>query len=181
MNKPIRLIHSLVICLVVCAGCTTTYHVDDPDRDFAALLNERGMRAKGRVHLSDGSSPSARGLRLEADTLFYAEPQRRGVPQRDTRVLRSDVDVVQFVSRGKGALEGLGIGIAAGAVFGFVTGALEAHDDCLSFLDFSCGSPTNVGLGYAAIFGTIGALVGPVVGLILGKKTKFKFQPVRTD
>jgi hypothetical protein len=85
---------------------------------------------------------------------------------------------VTEIRRGRGAAEGAGIGFVAGAAVGAALGFADGDDECdenghgWCILVFSAGEKAILG-GF--VLGTIGSLVGLVVGVATGSKFVYSY------
>jgi len=79
-----------------------------------------------------------------------------------------------YVSHGRGAADGLGIGFVIGALFGLAVGAASgAQDQSDSLIEFSPAEGAAIG---AAGFGVAGGLIGLVIGAIKGHRITYASQ-----
>lgn len=134
---------------LLAVGCTSTQHIQVDMRGEApsdTTLQDQadgqtnGMPANGqsvrdvqddladrtaRISLQDGRFvESARGLRLTSDSLSFIageDQQRRAVSVRD-------VETVTVTRRGRGTLEGLGLGLVGGIVVEAIGGRIAASE-----------------------------------------------------
>jgi hypothetical protein len=111
-----------------------------------------------------------------ADLLGVDAPnlQLRGVwagdPEAATYVQLHDVKALEVRSHAWGAVEGLGVGLLTGAVAGAFVGYTSEDAQC--FVCFSAKERAVLGgIG----FGLTGALVGVVLGAIVGHVDRYEF------
>lgn len=155
--------------LVVFAGCTHTRVLTADSPDALAEINQRGERSTASVTLITGETVSARSLHFAPDLVTWIDPQTGATTSSHT----SDVGSVRFMSRGRGALEGLGVGFLTGAVVGGLVFFLAESGgaDCQScILDFSPGEAALLGI---IVIGVPGAAVGGLVGAGRGSRRVF--------
>jgi hypothetical protein len=83
------------------------------------------------------------------------------------------------VSRGRGVLQGLGVGLVAGATTGVVVGFVNGDDPCVKshscFLGFTAEAKAVIG-GIA--LGAVGLVAGGLFGLIAGSHDVYELGPV---
>lgn len=155
-TEMLKLMHRVLLLLagLLIGGCTHVHVVDSSDKTGAQALNERGREDPARVTLRDGTRFRAEDLHAAADSVFWRNPQ---TAERGHASFR-DIETIEFVSRGHGALEGAGLGVsigaAAGAAFGLV--ALAATDD------------PGASLVPPAAFVLVPAMLGSGAGIIIG-------------
>jgi hypothetical protein len=89
-------------------------------------------------------------------------------------VATSEIGTVVIKKRGRGALEGLGIGILAGAVTGALIGFASGDDDPQTvFLPLTAEEKALEG---GIVLGGAGGLLGLPIGAAVGSKDKFVLQ-----
>lgn len=129
------------------------------DNDVARFqVSSARSTSPATIRRSDGTSLRGTGLALGHDTLDWSDP-RSGIAHE---VPTSDIDRVTFRDHGKGGLEGLGLGLLAGAALGVFLGVAQADEQCVS----PCATVTSEGKAFVG--GVIGAGVGAVLGGALG-------------
>ena len=85
------------------------------------------------------------------------------------------VSKVVDTQHGRGALEGLGLGALIGGVTGAVIGYAAADED-----DYLFNSKGEVAVVGGLVFGTMGALVGVVVGAVKGSTIIYEHKATGT-
>jgi hypothetical protein len=169
---------SLSACLVIVvalalAGCTHSRPLEPASPESRTHVNARAEGESALVTLHDGEEAHARSLHVAPDVTTWLDPdtgEMRSVPT-------SDLAFVRFTDRGRGVLEGTGIGTAIGFAFGVGVGAgaylgLEENDDG-SNLGFIQVSPAGGVLIVGAGFGLIGLLIGGIAGVDRGSYTVY--------
>jgi len=120
---------------------------------------------------------------------FDAEAEHDGLTfASDVGVLRpSEVAKVTVVHRGRGALEGAGIGFLIGAASGAALGYADGDDECASSMSNHPSSEPNLSLCIklftaeekallgAAVIGGIGGLIGTIVGAVTGSSDVYSY------
>ena len=134
----------------------------------------------GAIATRDGNQYRARAIRMDGDSLsFLTVPSSaagaNNVPEV-VQIAASDIETIEFLSHGTGAVEGLLFGAAAGFLVGFTIGAVEADKHCGWDDVLFCGDPASVGRR----FGLPSALIGLIGGAINGKHYRFDFRARRT-
>lgn len=124
------------------------------------------------------------GKRVTVETYNHEDIQAVAIRAPDGVTFANDAGVLPptSVSRvierrhGRGALEGAGIGFAIGAVAGAVLGLADGDDECPDtgwcFFVFSAEEKAVLG---GATFGSIGGLVGLVVGAVSGSQFVYSY------
>ncbi len=158
----VRCVTALAGLAVVLQGCTAVHSVEVQGRSNEANwglseINERASTRRARLFLGDGRRLTAGGLRVETDSTSWIADGRYET------VATSAVTRVQFVERGRGALEGLGLGLLSGAVVGGVIGFVSYNGP--DFLAGSRGESAVVGAGLLSYLTTpLGLLLGVAEG-----------------
>ena len=183
----------LIALVMALTGCTTFNTVGLVDRDPAASTSENqrlvsvalgasiaelnwpyvsyaklNRLARGKVAtvlLADGRELKVGTLQVTPDSTSWLDPETG----RFESVATAEIQEMRFVRHGKGALEGLGMGLLVGAVVG---GALGASARCEGWCFVSQGELALIG---GAVLGGIGALVGAPIGAAVGSKEIFHF------
>ena len=160
----------VVVAALALAGCTHSRSLDAASPESRTHVNARAEEEFALVTLHDGEEVRARGLHVAPDVTTWLDPdtdEMRSVPT-------SNLASVRFTDRGRGVLEGTGIGTAIGFAFGVGVGAgaylgLEENDG-ISIIQVSpAGGVLIVGAG----FGFLGLLIGGVAGLDGGSRTVY--------
>lgn len=163
--SPPRGLRAALVCLLLLASasaCTSRHTVthDSPAPTFAeATARVAGKDAE--VLTRRGEVFRWRNVELRPDST-YGIPMATGIHDGQPAIPTSRISEVTVKSRSRGAWHGLGIGILAGALLGYVGGP---SDDCESL---ACPTTRE----HQAIYGAIGGgLWGLVIGAIRGSKT----------
>ena len=155
------------------AGCTHTRPLDASAELRRAEVNERATRSSATLTLVTGERVSGRALHLAPDLATWVDPATGEARSAPT----GDVAAVEFVGRGRGALQGLGLGLAIGAGVGAAAGWATYEDG-----DRRPGEWCIIvcSRGDAALFlgsfgGIVGSGVGFLAGLLRGSRSVYEF------
>ena len=179
-------------------ACTTTHHVERPTQ--AAVL--QSMASEGSTSViytppagTEVAEPVASTQRLKSlpsygyaqhptDLVGYdsVDLRLRGVwignPANPTYVRLGDVRSIEVRRHGRGAIEGLGLGLLSGVVVGALGGYVTGDDPSRQDLneDFSIRFTRNENaLVWGIIGGGLGGLLGLLVGAISGHVDRYEF------
>ncbi len=156
----------IVIAAALLTGCTHTRTFDAYSQETRETGNKRAERATSTVVLLSGEQVRARSLHVAPDVTTWVDPKNGEVRSVPT----AEVASVRFTSRGRGVLDGLGIGFAVGIGIGALLGAADS----------GIFTPANGALFGAIFFSVPGTGIGGLVGLAVGSKTKYVVrQPTR--
>ena len=148
-------------------GCAHNYTVRPTEPEDYTSLNQRALQKQAIVTLMDGRTVPADKLRFAPDSTSWIDPNTRKV----MTVRTTGVSNIRFVRRGKGALQGFGIGLLGGAVGGAIIGI--AISDESADAPFTPGAaPFTVGI----FFGGVGGLIGIPIGAAIGSKDVYHIQ-----
>lgn len=137
---------------VVLTGCSHTRHLNPVSPGDRAEINERGS-STATVTLRSGESVKARSLHVAEDVTTWNDPQI-GSPES---ISTNEIDTIQYTNRGRGFLEGAGIGLGVGLVAGAVIALADGSE------------PENVGEAVGESIGDAVVLVGvPILGAAAG-------------
>lgn len=130
-------------------------------------INKAAAGKPASMTLTNGRVLSGKGLEVAIDSTFWLD----SVTGRKQSIATSEVGKVVIKKRGRGALEGLGIGILTGAVTGAVIGFASGDDDPKTvFLPLTAEEKA---LGGGIVLGAAGGLLGLPIGAAVGSKDKF--------
>jgi hypothetical protein len=157
-----------VLLPALAMGCSHTIRLGSqapPERWQRAQRRLEGRRVE--VVLRDGRRFRADDVEVSPEAVVWWEAgsgTRHSAPP-------GDVEAVCYRERGRGALEGLGLGALVGAAGGFVYFAVAATSECEELL------PLCLLLApYGAILGApVGAIGGLVIGAVRGSQTCVRF------
>lgn len=135
------------------------------DTEMYEEINQSSSGGRTVVFQKDGQEISVRQLWITPEFTYWINPQikQQTIPIYIT-VATSQINEVQFIRRGKGALEGMGIGFLVGALVGFTAG-----EDCQESR-FICFSREEVAVGV----GLWGSIFGAPVEAISGHRDVYQ-------
>ncbi len=151
------------------SGCSSSYTVSStgkPDAEFSCReMNEELGGRETIIELKDGGEISAKGVMVSNDSVAWLDASTT----KQTSVATQRIKRIVLKNRLVGGLEGLGIGLVAGAAL------MVAH--------FAFGSHTGeIGENWVEIGlilgGGAGAIVGLIYGLIAGHSYNYDFQMI---
>jgi hypothetical protein len=189
MRRLTRALFLFVASLAV--GCTTTYHVTRPVNAEAFEAVVVGTQAapvtllyaaskaqpKDRVSATPESPTIARGDLLAFTPLGPIAKASSG----DLQLTLGDLRGYQVPRHGRGAAEGLGVGLLLGGTLGVVAGLAAGTDPpCMSTELFGCLGNVRMTAREKATVGGIalgatGAVVGAIFGAITGHTDAYVF------
>jgi len=105
-------------------------------------------------------------VKLVTDSVSWYSPS--GELQQ---VARDEVETVVLIDRGRGVLEGFGIGIVVGGVLGAIMG-YAGGDDPPGYMSFSAEENAVIG---GTFFGLLGGIVGIIIGAGRGHQNVYDF------
>lgn len=153
----------LTICLT---GCVHTQVLRADSADEVTEINRRAEQNTASLTLAAHESLPARSFRIGPEVVSWINPQSGEAQSAPV----ADLTSVQFTSHGQGALDGLGIGFASGALAGALLGLVTVP--CTA-PPCSLGPTENAMFG-AILIGVPSALVGGVLGLARGRQTVYE-------
>lgn len=115
------------------------------------------------VTLVNGQKQVAEKLHFDSDSTSWVDPDTRKVFVVPT----TEVSDVRFTRRDKGAIQGLGFGLAGGVLTGVVLG-LSSGGGFFTAEESAIIAST--------FFGVLGALIGTLVGAIVGSKKVYNIE-----
>ena len=146
-----------LILATILTGCTHSHIVRPSESKSYVSLNKRGLRQQATITLVKGRKLKGDKLRFAPDSTSWVDPHTQSV----IAVPTAEVTHILFVRRGKGALEGLGLGFLTGALFG-VPFALAGWIDIVLFL--------------GPYVGALGGLIGLPVGIAVGSQEIYRIE-----
>ena len=167
--QAFRKITCLAFILLWGIGCTHTHILAPEEPGSYASLNERAAQQGTHVMLADGQRFSAAALQMTPDWTSWIDPASGSV----MNVATSEVAAVQFNRHGRGAWEGLGLGLLSGAVTGAAIGFADGDDES----GFLTSTAEEKALGGGILLGGAGGLLGLLVGAAVGSKDVYLPEP----
>jgi len=140
----------------------------------ATLVTKNGETVRGRDLRVEGDSVSFLDITSSASLTgnYLASEGQQPVSYS---LSANSVRRIEFTSRGRGLLEGLGLGVLGGFTIGFVYGAIDHNNICGSFLGPSCSHRANSGVFVGAILSVMSLPLGSIIGAIVGHRYRFEF------
>lgn len=162
---PCRYFTALAGVVMVCCGCATTHAIDTAARspeahEHRAEINARASASRVGLSLNPGPLRIVRSLRVGPDSTSWVTASSYET------VATSSVTRVQVVNRGRGALDGLALGLLGGGVLGAVS--YEGPDLFIA----SRGATARVG---AVFLSFITAPLGLLTGVATGHREVYMF------
>ncbi|MGH7456723.1 MAG: hypothetical protein ACRENG_35570 [bacterium] len=155
-----------MILIVALYGCTSSRLINPRNSADLAKISIKPDQ-KVRVTMSNGHWFIGSNLQVTPDsTRFF-------VGRQFLSVANSEVKEITHVRRGKGALQGLGLGLLTGTAVGGIIGiaAYKPCDNC--FIDFGPGFSLMAGSALGIL---LGGPFGALIGADIGSKSKYQFQ-----
>jgi hypothetical protein len=122
------------------------------------------------VEMSNGAAVEATVEVVASGTVLHTED---GVD-----MALADASKVTEIRRGRGALEGLGIGVLLGGAAGAAIGYADGDDECTGLCLFKTSAAEKAVV--AGVFvGTIGGLIGLLVGVARGSRDVYDLEAAR--
>lgn len=112
-------------------------------------------------------------MRFTPDWTSWIDP----ATQTGVKVETREISSIKFMSRGKGALDGLGIGLLTGALVG-ITAGLSGGDDPPGLFSWTAEEKATIG---GIFLGALGALVGLPVGTAAGSSDIYRIDKEISD
>ena len=172
-------------------GTCQSGHCVGSDSRAPTVLEEIDGALQGRsaqVLLAGDPPPEsveAREVTVAADKTRWLELQHPAGASRPRSVPTDALRSISVVGRGRGAAEGLGLGILAGAATGAIWGAVVGPRTRFCTGDLRPGEQCSaIGAGLGSFLGAIaGAIVGAPIGLLsgafIGHRTTIEFESSR--
>lgn len=152
----------------VLAGCihTQSLHVSSPAE--RAAFNARAEGTEARIALVDGTTSTGHSVRVAPDVTRWTDPQTgpRSAPT-------SEIASIRYVDRGRGALEGAGLGFVGGGLFGGLVGTDGGAEP--DEMELFTVTPEQILLGFAIV----GTVIGTFVGMARGSRIVYRVSPQR--
>lgn len=167
--KPILIPFSLLILSFL--GCVSSRHVENNPGYGYAIVNVRSQTGKAYIRLADGKKMKAFNIYMQSDSTSWTDPGTGNIMTIATQRIYS----VSFKNRGRGALEGLGIGFLVGVVWGTVAGYALGDDPPNILYDRMSAGEKSIILGVG--LGLFGGVIGLPIGAAIGSREVYYFGP----
>ena len=160
----------IIAATIITSGCThlRTFKTYD---DINTVAKDR----KGQIILINGRGHAGRDFHLANDSTHWRDLDTNKAQSIST----SQIQEISIKKSGRGAWEGFGLGLLAGAVSGVVIGFVSGDDPGANepgLQNLFANTAGEKALGYGVVFGGLGGLVGLPVGAATGSKDKFVLQ-----
>jgi hypothetical protein len=178
-NASLRTVLLALACALAAAGCTSTQQVphtgDDENARSEALADLEAASREGVVTVETvaGRRRRARNVRLRADTLFWLRAPERA----SQRTIVDSVRAVEWKRHGRGAVEGLGLGVLGGLLGGTAAGFGLRYFADYAIRDEGASDGIPIALGAVAgglVFVGV-TLDGIITGTVRGHTTRYVF------
>ena len=155
----------LIIMGFFILGCSHTYVLDKESRnEFAEQLNKKTRKKEAVIQTRDGKKYNAEEIWFLLDSTSWRDPTTNSYKTRSN----SELYKIVINDHGKGAVEGLGLGVLSGFAGGFVLGYLASSE---SEYFGRAGTATITGTA----LGVLGGFLGLIGGSASGDKNIFMF------
>jgi len=171
----------LALTLSHCTSKRLINPADSGDASWQALNRNQG---KAEVTLNNDQKILATQFQARSDSATWVN----AVSGRPQTVATAEIKTIRFKKSGRGALQGLGIGLLAGAAAGAIIGLASGDDppcetdpnDAFGFGRGICEafrlSAAEKAAAGAVALGIAGMLVGTPTGALIGSKEEYRFQ-----
>ena len=171
MTRTARTLAASGLLLCSCASATALPRT--PTSQQLATANEEVSGKDVELRFTDSSeATAAREVSVDPASVAWTDPagKRQSVPP-------DALSSVRYVSRGRGALEGAGFGLLAGALAGSLIGVASGNDPPCGAQQFYCVrfNSGEKALGGAIVLGLAGAALGAITGALVGHQGEVKF------
>jgi hypothetical protein len=164
---PIRIVALLVICSIF-MSCTHIFLINKKSQLTESPINENSEKYEAKIILKNGQDYTGSFLNFSQDSLSWK------TSESETKSIRySEIKSITFRKHGKGALEGLGMGLLLGGLFGAVIGYASGDDQDGEILSFTAKEKAIL---TAICCGGIGGVGGLFVGSLEGSTEKYVFK-----
>ncbi len=161
----------LLVIFSIFMSCTHIIFINNQRQLTESPINENGKKYEAKIILKNGQDYTGSFLNFSQDSLSWktSENETKSLPY-------SEIKSITFRKRGKGALEGLGMGLLLGGIFGGVIGYSSGDDPGSGILALKRKDKVIL---YAIFWGGISGLGGLIVGSLEGSTEKYilKIEP----
>lgn len=124
LAMPHRLLILPLVALIL-AGCSQTRIISNAEGGIRpSEFNKAVAGKRAEIVLKNGQKIHGKGILVASDSTSYYSAKEDAFKTIST----ADIQEINLLRTGRGALAGLGIGVASGAAFGFVRGMIEGDD-----------------------------------------------------
>lgn len=152
-------------------GCVHTRSLKNhTQEELYAKLNATAMKHTGQIRLLKDNKIRALKIHVAKDSTYFL----RLDSSNQSFIPTAEITEVRFKNSGRGIVDGGGIGFIAGAVTSLIIGMAVVGDEVGS-KDEAAVKVTGelAGVLMAPYFGGAGAVVGMIIGGVIGSKEKF--------
>lgn len=168
-----NLIYILLIALFLISGCSHTYVLDkESPNEFIEKVNKKTKRKKGVIRTKDGEKNKGKEITVTVDSSSWIDMKTSYYKT----IANSELNQIILNDHGKGALEGLGLGILSGFITGFGIGYLS-YSEHGNFFDRKDDYATITGTA----LGLLGGFLGLIGGAAGGAKEIFMFNDLKSE
>ena len=163
----IRIMAILVIGSIF-MSCTHIFFISNESQLTEPPIKENSKKHEAKIILKNGQDYTGSFLNFSQDSLSWK------TSESETKSVRySEIKSITFRKHGKGALEGLGMGLLLGGLFGAVIGYSSGDDPGSGILALKRKDKVIL---YAIFWGGISGLGGLIVGSLEGSTEKYVFK-----
>ncbi len=160
----------LLVLFILLPACTHVRTANSDDR--YAEINQRSEREPVTVWLTNGVRFRTERLHIASDVTTWYEYGTVEVQRFPT----DEIARVEFKSRGRGALEGLGIGLVVGAITGFAFDFASGQQDEENIIQVD-DLEEDVAIVLGVLWSSLGGLIGLPIGAVVGSKDVYPITP----
>ncbi len=153
--------------VIIYSGCSHVHILKTGPEGSAQFPDEINHKKTTLTLRGTGDFTDVRLIRMTPDSTFWKLTNGQIL-----KASSGEIAQIQFVNRGRGALEGLGIGVLVGGITGAVIGLASGNDN-EGFIRFSAGAKALMG---AVFFGALGGLIGTPIGAAAGSRDIYHFE-----
>ena len=166
MSGLMKMLICAFLVLILATSCTRVHNLELTQPEELEQLEQLSRRHPCTVRSIDGTKYKARFLLVDQDSTSWTHLESRTTQRIATHQIRE----IRFVRRGKGLVEGLGLGFITGACMGGAIGVMMGSSD-----DSAATPPHEDFLFGAAALGIPMALIGGIIGPLSGSKDLYYF------
>ncbi len=171
----------IILLALTLNHCTSRRLINPADSSSASWQALNRNQGKAEVTLNNDQKILATQLQARSDSATWVDAVS-GLPQT---VATAEIKAIRFKKSGRGALQGLGIGLLTGATLGGIIGLASGGDppckpapnNVLDFCEAFRLSAAEKAAAGAIYLGAAGALVGTTTGALIGSKDEYQLMP----
>lgn len=161
-----------VILFMVCflTGCSRNIMVNPENADIHLLrIKQNGQKYSGTVLFHNGKLVSMKEFWASGDSVYFKDKNS----DKNMKASMKDIDAIKFIMHGKGAMDGLCLGILVGGVSGFGIGLSAGDDPPSSGFQIMRLTAEEKGMISGVALGLVGGFVGIIGGAAVGSKENY--------